>query len=265
MRARVPGRSQGAEGEPGSEREEHVGAQGQDAALAIEGHAAAAHCAPPVHGSREILLARGDPAHRPPQRAGRDGNHDVLGIDRGLHAERAADIRGHDPHAVRRQPQHARVVVARPVWRLGPCPDRQPLPARVPCGDGRAALQRCGRHARVPDRDLGGRRRAGEDSCRITALPGLVGHGVAGEFGEQGGSLERRLGIADRLTLFQLHLDPIGCVEGGCLTHRNDGNDRLPDGSNLAQRKNRHVRRAKMPPSRGFARGPGRCATSSPV
>ena len=231
--AGVPGRDDGAERQPGAEREGQIRLHGQDPARRIEGHAPAARSAAPVRRGEQILPASGDPAHRPAQITGREGDGDVLGVDRRLHPESAADVGGDRPHLARVEPQGTGNVIPRPMRRLGPGPDRQALRLPIPLRQRRAALQRRGRDARMPDRDLDGGRRLAEGGLRIAAPPALLGHDVAGGFREQGRSIDRRLGIADRLQRFEIHVDPIGRVKGRGLALGRDGDDGLACGPHL--------------------------------
>ena len=189
----------------------------------------------------KILLARSDPAYWPPERAGREGDHDVLGVNRRLHAERAADIGRHDPYPLPCETERVGDVVSCPMRRLGSAPDRELLRERIPVCHGRAALERRRRHPRMPDGDLSGRGRVGESAFGVAAPPRVVDHHIAGHPGDEGRGGEGRLEIADRLQRFEVHFDPIGRLQRRRLALGHKGDNRLTDAMHLLPGQYRHV------------------------
>ena len=239
--AGVPGGNHGAERQPSAERKDQIGPQGQNSAARVKGHPAPGHRPAPVRGSNEIFLARGDPAHRSPQHPGREGHRDVLGVDRRLHAERTADVRGDGAHSIRIEPQGASNVVSGPMRCLSPGPHRQTLRLPVPLRERPAALQGPGRDPRMPDGHLGGERRTGECKVRIPVPPMLGRDHVARNSGEESRGFDGRLGVADRLQRIDIHLDPVRRRKRRRLGLGDDGDDWLAHGTKLSPRQDRHV------------------------
>ena len=70
----------------------------------------------PMRGRQELLDALGAPLERPLQLARAEREHDVLGIEPGLHAEAAADVADQHAHLVVRDAEH---IVAQRVAQAG--------------------------------------------------------------------------------------------------------------------------------------------------
>ncbi len=113
------------------------------------------------------------PLHRPAERARRVRERHVLGVDRGLHAEGAADVVGADPHLFRGHAEDFGQLALHRKHALARRGERE-APARLVVGaNRRARLHRRHHHARVADREPGHVRRAGEgrgDLCSVAEV-----------------------------------------------------------------------------------------------
>ena len=104
-----------------------------------------------VAAGDEILAAPGDPLHRPARLERRRGDQHLLGIDRALGAEAAADVGHHHADLLRGQLEDGGQRIAQRVGVLRGGPDGQRARVRVVIGQRSARLDEGAGDARVPD------------------------------------------------------------------------------------------------------------------
>jgi hypothetical protein len=148
---------------------EHVGADGQDAAVPGGGDLAVHVVVAGERGGHEVFGAVLHPFHRPTGDDGADDRADVARIDADLVAEAAADVRRDDPDLVLGDAGDKRVEGAVCVRRLGGLVQRELAVDRVVVGDRAAGLHRRRVRARIHHVLGGDHVRARED--RLGRLP----------------------------------------------------------------------------------------------
>ena len=167
----------------------------------------------------EGFRARRLPVHRPAEFPGADQHRDIFRIDRGLHAEGAADILGDDAQLVVRHAHDGGRHVAQRIGALRAGIERVAV-GRLVIDAGRAArFHRRHHHALIGDRHLGDMRRLG-DQARDLALvvvarhrTGPVDAEITGHFGiELGLALHRGVEIDHRRQFLVVDLHEIGGV-----------------------------------------------------
>ena len=165
----------------------------------------------------EALAALAGPLHRPPQRAGGEARHGVLGVEERLHPEPAADVGRDHPHLLRRQPEVRRQDVAVAPAALGAGVDRELAVAGVPLGDAGARLHRVADHPVVDQLELDDPGGLGEGGLhrRLVAVVPVEGE-VARRLGVHlRGPRRPGLGrVGHRRQVLVLDLDQLGRVLG---------------------------------------------------
>ena len=118
----------------------HLRPQPADAAVAVDAELGLDVLVPGLGAREQILPAIADPFHRATQLPGERRDRDLLGIERALHAEPAADIGGDHPDAVRRDPEQLGERLADHARDLGRGPEREGARAGLPLGEARSIL-----------------------------------------------------------------------------------------------------------------------------
>ena len=123
---------------------QHPGPQGEDPPVPGRGDLAVHVVVPGERGGHQVLRPVLDPLHRLAGQHGADHGAQVARVDRGLVAEPAADVGGHDPDLVLGQPGDQRVQGAVRVRCLRGDPHGELPGDRVHLGHRAAGLQRRG-------------------------------------------------------------------------------------------------------------------------
>ena len=206
------------------------GADGEDAAVAVEADLDLVGDLAGVVGGHEVLAPALDPLHRPPQLERGQRHQDVLRVQLTAHAEAAADVDLGEPQRARREAEDRRQDRAVDVDALGGADQVQLAPARVGRhGHEPARLQRGGRLPRVVEAladDHGG---AGQRGVGVAHPHGdggdVVGVGAVEQPGRAGGEGGGHRG-AGRPRLVD-GVDQLGGVAGDVRIVGDDEGDRL--------------------------------------
>ena len=153
---------------------DHVGAQPEDAAVAVRRHRRFDRLLPGVRHGQQVLSPVLDPLDRPRQEAGDRAGDEILGVERHLGAKPAADVRNEHADARLREAQESGQAGAEDVGELRRGPDGEPAP-RFPSSRDAAPFQRNAREPLVAKRsrnDHGGR---GERALHVPQSVGAAG------------------------------------------------------------------------------------------
>ena len=134
---------------PGAAIDDVVVAQRQNAAIIVKADLDVVQLVARMGRAHQMLAPVLDPAHRPAEPAGEEGDQQVLGIDVAFAAKAAADIERDAAHARFRQAQKRGRLAPNPVHHLGRGPDRHRVGARIIGADDAAAFHRHGGIAMV--------------------------------------------------------------------------------------------------------------------
>ena len=229
--------------EIGAEIAEARDAHGEEAAVLVERERRLERMAAAVVVGHEALGALVGPPHRPAERLRGMEERDIFGIDRRLHAERAADVRRQDAHLLLGDADDVRGDrAAHPEGALRADMDGVPVVCGIVFGDRGARLQGAHDEAVVRElepRHVGRRREGGVDLGGVAEM--VVEDDVRGELVvEERRAGRRRLArVGDRRQFLDLDRHRLGGVARLRRRLGDDAGDRLADIAHAVARQRR--------------------------
>ena len=221
-----------------------VGPQAGNRPVAVEREFGIDDLVPRLGRGQQVFAPVADPLDGPFEQPGEGAQHDLFGIERGLRAEAAAHVRGHDPNAVLRQVEQIGQRVAQQARTLRGRTQRQLSYAGIVLGQAAAALHAHRGVAPKPEPPVHAQRGPGEGGVDVTAREFARQQHVGASLvmqrdGLGSGGLDRIVRHGQRLVL---DLDPFRGVFGHVAAFRHHHGDRFADVADLLDRQGREGR-----------------------